>query len=293
MNDAAPPIDAAASYRHCRAVARRAAGNFYHGMRLTPEPKRSAIFALYAWMRQADDHADGGRPPRACLDALKQFQGDTHAAVDPATPLPDGALWPAVRDLVQRYRLDRCHLDAMLDAQRDDALGRSYGDFDGLYRYCYRVASVVGLCCVRVWGDDGHAGVKKLAEYRGVALQLTNILRDVAEDAGRGRVYLPAEDLDRFGYPAAGFRERRADEAFHRLMQFQIERARSYYDMSASLERHLSPDCRATSWAIRDTYRRLLERIAARPEAVLTRRVSLPLMTKLGVVTRAMVKQRW
>ena len=291
--NAAPPVDAEASYRHCRAVARRAAGNFYRGMRLTPEPKRSAIFTLYAWMREADDQADGGRPRDACLHSLERFRSDTHAALHADGPLPDGDLWPAVRETAERYRLEGAHLDAMLDAQRDDAVGQTYGDFDALYRYCYRVASVVGLCCVRVWGDDGNPGVKKLAEYRGVALQLTNILRDVAEDAGRGRVYLPAEDLERFDYPPSGFANGEAGEPFRRLMQFQIERARSYYDMSATLERHLSPDCRATSWAIRDTYRRLLERIAAQPDAVLTRRVRLPLMTKLGVVTRAMVKQRW
>ncbi len=287
------PAEVEASFRYCRRVAREAAGNFYRGMRLTPEPKRSAIFTLYAWMRAADDHADGGQPPEQCLRSLDCFQRSTHSAADPAASIPQGPLWPAVRDTVHRYHVPLAYLDAMLDAQRDDALGHACPDFDALYRYCYRVASVVGLSCVRVWGDDGDPAVAKLAEYRGVALQLTNILRDVAEDADRGRVYLPDEDLQRFGYRPAGFSERLADESFHRLMQFQVERARCYYDMAATLERHLSPDCRATSWAIMSTYRLLLERIAARPAAVLSRRVRLPLPTKLGLVVKAVSKRRW
>lgn len=293
MTAPAPPITLEDSFCHCHRVARDVAGNFYRGMRLTPEPKRSAIFALYAWMRSADDHADGGRPAAERLALLSQFAAQTHAALDPHGSIPGGALWPAVRETVSRYHIPPAHLDAMLDAQRDDIRGRRYDDFNTLYHYCYRVAAVVGLSCVCIWGDDGDPGVAKLAEYRGVALQLTNILRDLAEDAKRGRVYLPAEELQRFGYPAEGLARGRADAAFARLMQFQIERARSYYDMSASLERHLTPDCRATSWAIHATYRQLLERIAAKPAAVLSRRVRVPLPTKLGVVVKAVCKRRW
>lgn len=282
-----------ASYHHCRAVAQRAAGNFYRGMRLTPEPKRSSIFAVYAWMRAADDLVDDESASLDAATRLSSFRNDTDVAIDPTQPLPSGDLWPALRDTVHRYDIPVEYLNAMLAGQQSDLQSVTCRTFGELYDYCYRVASIVGLTCVKVWGDDGDPGVAKLAEYRGVALQLTNVLRDLAEDAQRGRVYLPAEDLERFGVTADQLRQGQPDESFLRLMQFQLERARSYYEMSATLERHLTPDCRSTSWAIMRTYRVLLERIADRPERVLRQRVSLSLPTKLAVVAGAMTKRKW
>jgi len=283
-----------ASYEHGRAVARRAAGNFYRGMRLTPEPRRASIFVVYAWMRAADDLADDESAGGAdAASKLAKFREDTDAAIDTTQSLPTGPLWPALRDTVNRYDIPADYLHAMLEGQRSDLQAVACQTFDDLYAYCYRVASVVGLTCVKVWGDDGDPSVTKLAEYRGVALQLTNILRDLAEDAERGRVYLPAEELSRFGVTPAQLRGGRADEAFLRLMQFQLERARSYYEMSATLERHLTADCRSTSWAIMRTYRVLLDRIAEQPGRVLRQRVSLPMHKKLVVIAGAVTKWNW
>ncbi len=264
-------------------------------MRLTPEPKRGSIFVVYAWMRAADDLADDDAAGQGsdAASGLAQFRADTDAAIDLTKPLPTGELWPALRDTVTRYAIPADYLHDMLDGQRSDLQPVACRTFDDLYAYCYRVASVVGLTCVKVWGDDGDPAVAKLAECRGVALQLTNILRDLHEDAQRGRVYLPAEDLSRFGVTAEQLRRGHADESFRRMMQFQLERARSYYEMSATLERHLTPDCRSTSWAIMRTYRVLLDRIADRPERVLRQRVSLPLHTKLAVVAGAVTKRTW
>lgn len=262
-------------------------------MRLTPEPKRSSIFAVYAWMREADDRVDDESATVDPATRLADFRDDTDAAIDPARSLPAGDLWPALRDSVHRYDIPAEYLHAMLAGQQSDLQPVTCRTFAELYAYCYNVASIVGLTCVKVWGDDGNPGVAKLAEYRGVALQLTNVLRDLAEDAQRDRVYLPAEDLERFGVTAEQLRQGRADESFLRLMQFQLERARSYYEMSATLERHLTPDCRSTSWAIMRTYRVLLERIADQPERVLRQRVSLSLPTKLAVVAGAMTKRKW
>lgn len=261
-------------------------------MALTPEPKRSSIFAIYAWMRAADDLADGAsevQPTRT----LEDFRDQTDAAIDPKRELPDGLRWAALRDTALRYAIPADYLHMMIAGQRSDLGPVAVRDFDGLYDYCYRVASVVGLTCVKVWGHDGDPAVVKLAEYRGVALQLTNILRDVREDAQRGRVYLPADELARFGVAAEGLVDGRGGEAFRRLMQFQVERARSYYEMSAPLERHLAADCRATSWAMMRTYRVLLERIAANPERVLRHRVGLPLTTRLKVIGGAVTKRKW
>ncbi|MEM9418815.1 MAG: phytoene/squalene synthase family protein [Planctomycetota bacterium] len=285
--------EVATSFEHCRAVARRAAGNFYRGMSLTPEPKRSAIYAVYAWMRAADDLADDCKPGDDSADRLAAFREDTAAAMDPARPLPAGPMWPAFRETVETYGLPAEHLYTMLEGQQSDLQPVSCRTFEDLYQYCYRVASTVGLTCVKVWGDDGDPAVAKLAEYRGVALQLTNVLRDLAEDAQRGRCYLPEVDLSRFGVTCEQIRRGEGGQSFTRLMQFQLERARSYYEMSATLERHLEPDCRSTCWAIMRTYRVLLDRIADNPEKVLRTRVSLPLRTKLAVVAGAKLKRSW
>lgn len=262
---------------------------------MTPEPKRSSIIAIYAWLRLCDDLVDNvaaGNPLEASR-RLEAFADQTDRALDDAAERPAGALWPALRATVRRYDIPRGYFHAMLEGQRSDLGPVAMRDFEALYRYGYRVASVVGLTCVKIWGDDGDPAVAKLAEYRGVALQLTNILRDVNEDTRAGRVYLPADELARFGVTAEELAAGQGGAAFMRLMQFQIERARSYYEMSAPLERHLAADCRATSWAIMRTYRVLLERIAANPERVLHRRVALPLRTKLAVVGGAVMKRKW
>ena len=299
----APAVDLDTAMRYCHDLTRARAGNFYHGLKLTPEPKRSAMYAVYAFMRAADDLADTPattaqseiRNPKSEIKALDRFRAAMQRALDaaPDEPLPAGELWPAFKHVADTYRLDPAHLHAMLDGQRCDILHHRYDTFAELYTYCYRVASVVGLVCVSVWGYEGGPATLKLAEQRGIALQLTNILRDVAEDAARGRVYLPQEDLDRFNVDPAIFTgQRPPNAAFDRFMHFQIERARAYYRASAELERHIQPDCRATSWAMMEIYRRLLERIARRPRQVLQRRVSLGKLEKLAIACQATWRRR-
>jgi phytoene synthase len=293
---ATPPADVRESLRYCHRVTRSRARNFYYGLKLTPEPRRSALYAVYAYMRACDDLVDAEAPASSVADASRQvdaFREATHAAADPAAPLPDGPIWPAVRHVIRTYRLDTARFDAMLDGQRMDLTTRRYADFSELYTYCYRVASVVGLVCLDVWGHDGDKGVPKLAEYRGIAFQLTNVLRDLVEDAERGRVYLPQDELQRFDVSADDLRHRRCTPGFERLLTFQIERARSYYQMSEPLERHIDPRCRATSWAMTQIYRRLLERIAMRPAAVLSRRVRLGSLQKCAIAVRATWKRTW
>ncbi|MEM9251162.1 MAG: phytoene/squalene synthase family protein [Planctomycetota bacterium] len=290
------PSDLAASYAHCRRVARKQARNFYYGMRLTPEPKRSALYTVYAYMRACDDFADDLPPDAdasAARDRIEAFRHHTHAILEGRVPPDDDPVWPAFRDTCQRYAIDPRHLDDMLDGQIADLTPTRYDSFDDLYAYCYQVASTVGLVCLAVWGHDGEKGIAKLAEHRGIALQLTNILRDVAEDAQRGRVYLPAEDLARFDLSAKSLAEGQTSAGFERFMQFQVQRARSYYESSAALEQHLSADCRSSCWALMRVYRGLLDRIAANPSAVLTTRVSLSPMSKLGVMFTALTRRNW
>lgn len=309
-----------ASLAHCHKVAKRAR-NFYYGMKLTPEPKRSALYAIYAFMRACDDLADDAAEsehPQLGRDRIEAFRRQMVDVLDrggdgDGAKLPDGPMWPAFLYVMRRYPIDPAHLHAMLDGQVADLFKKNYTSFDELYGYCYNVASTVGLTCVAIWGDNGEHGVAKLAEYRGIALQLTNILRDVAEDTQRGRCYLPAEDLCRFelspmifknggvfaekapgvrsdGDPAAGSG---AGEAYDRFMRFQIERARGYYEMSRTLEQHLDPACRPTCWAMMRIYEGLLDRIANNPRRVLAGRTSLSGYQKAGIALRATWRRTW
>lgn len=293
-----PPDErVAASLHHCHHLTRQRARNFYYGLKLTPEPKRSALYAIYAFMREADDLIDGDHKgdvslaqSAAMLQRLDAFRDATRLAIEggPNDPLPPGEIWPAVRYVAQAFGVKPSRFYTMIDGQRLDATTDRYATFGDTYAYCYKVASIVGLACLDVWGHDGESGVEQLAEYRGIAFQLTNILRDVVEDARQDRVYLPQDELARFGVTLRMLRgEGEVGHDFERMMRFQIERARSYYEMSATLERHLCPECRATSWAMTQIYRCLLEKIAAQPRAVLTRRIRLSSLQKLAIAARA------
>jgi phytoene synthase len=284
----------AASFKHCRAVTRQRATNFFYAMRMTPEPKRSAMYALYAALRACDDAVDdapneSGRTEahrRAAIDRFERQFECTRLAVDEAA-LPPGRIWPALCCIMHHYDIDPTLFHSVIQGQRDDLDRRPIADFDELCTYCYRVASTVGLLCITIWGHDNAPSVPYLAKCRGIALQLTNILRDLREDAANSRVYLPANDIRAFRcrperWPA-GFDGGR----FEQMMQFQIERARGWYEASRALEAHITPDCRATSSAIEALYRGTLERIAADPPRVLRERVRLTKMEKLRLVSRA------
>ena len=271
---------------YCAQVARTQARNFYYGMRLVPQPKRSAMYALYTWMRQADDLADAAGDAQAKLQALEAFRLETRIAIDPDRPLPAGPLWPTFRDMAGRYIIPRDYLDAMIDGQLLDQTKTRYKTFDELYEYCYKVASVVGLCCIQIWGYEGGADTRKLAEWRGIAFQLTNILRDVREDAERGRVYLPAEDFDLFELNPSMFTLGQATDVLPGLRKV-ADRARKYYEKSAPLDALIHPDGRPCLWAMTQIYRGLLDKITPDPSIVLRQRVRLGGVRKAWIALRA------
>lgn len=303
----------AASRSFCARLTAAQARNFYYGMMLTPGDKRAAMYAIYAWMRAVDDIADadttGHDDGELKRRALEWFRGRTHAVVQGGVGPGSSedasefdAMWPAVEESFRRHALPLRYLDAMIDGQLLDQTQRRYPDFPSLYDYCYKVASVVGLTCIEVWGYEGGEATRGLAEERGVALQLTNILRDLVEDARRDRVYLPADDLARFGFDADSFkrflldpRETAGGDAMSRfdaLMTFEARRARDYYDRTAMLETHITRTCRPTCWAMMKIYERLLSKIERRPRMVLTRRVKLNKLQKLLIAGRAALR-RW
>lgn len=277
------------SRAYCHGLTRRAARNFYYGLKLMPEPKRSAMYALYAYMRMVDDIADepDGRSVQQRLDELALWKEKTHAALD--GDVPNGQpLWPAFAELGRHFSIPRKIFDDMIEGQAQDLNPATFHTFQDLHDYCYRVASVVGLASIYVWGFEGGSATEALAVDRGIAFQLTNVLRDLAEDAARGRCYLPADELAQFGITLQDLQQRNGGGKFLDLMRFQIRRARHYYACSAPLESCIEPDSRPTLMAMTEIYRGLLDKIALDPQCVLHRRVRLGSFTKLCIAWRAM-----
>jgi phytoene synthase len=265
------------SYRWCESVARSQAGNFYPAFRVLPRDQRLAMCALYAYMRIADDCGDEEGSIESKTTRLDAWRAGLHGAVAGRFTHPSHE---ALADTVRRCAIPLEYLEAVLDGVAMDLGPVAYESFDELRRYCWHVASAVGLACIHIWGFTDESA-KGYAEQAGIAFQLTNILRDLREDALRDRVYLPAEDLRRFGCDAAGFREGRTGEGFRELMRFEIERARSFYAASEPLVPLLRPPGRAVFLMMSRTYRSLLDVMEARNYDVFRERVRVSSWAKL------------
>lgn len=276
------------AFRWCRDVTRRRARNFYYGLKLTPEPQRSALYAIYAWMRRADDLVDAagdGDDPRGELAA---FRSATDAALGGRAPGGD-PLWTALAATAEHFDVDRAALHTMIEGQIGDVAARQFRSFDDVRDYCYRVASTVGLLCIGIWGYRDPAA-RDLAVDRGIAFQLTNILRDYREDYDAGRVYLPIDDFDRHGITPAVLRRWGDPAPCSRFTLEQAARARSYYRRSAALEEMITPSCRPTLWAMTRIYERLLFKIEREPARIISgHRLRLSSWRKGAIALRA----RW
>jgi 15-cis-phytoene synthase len=277
------------SYRHCRKIARTRAKNFYYSFLLLERPQRDAMCAIYAFMRHCDDLSDD--PASNDKATLQQSIAFWRLELDRALHgnVEGDPIWPAFYDTVQRYSIPNRFFHEMIDGIASDIDPRQILTFDELYRYCYQVASVVGLTIVHIFGFRSVKALL-LAEKCGVAFQLTNILRDIREDAGLGRVYLPAEDLVRFGVSANQLRSGKEDGHFRELMRFEAERARRCYEESAPLMGLIHPKSRRSLWALRQIYLRLLARIEKADYSVLSRRINVPTRTKITLLLRAFVR---
>jgi phytoene synthase len=244
--------------------------------------------ALYAFMRVADDLAD---EPGACAAKRASLEEWRRQLADATCGVYRHPLHAALHATITRYGVPREHLDAVLDGVAMDLDTDRYETFADLYRYCYRVASAVGLTCVRVWGVcDSESD--RLAEAAGLAFQLTNILRDLREDAARGRVYLPQEDLRRFAYSEAELCAATRNQAFRELMQFEATRAYAYYEQAAPLATRLPQAGRAVFEMMSRTYRGLLDAIVRRDFDVFSERVRLSRLHKLWLAARSL-PVRW
>jgi phytoene synthase len=277
------------SFAHCRAVARKRARNFYYSFILLPPERKNAMCAMYAFMRYCDDLSDEPGATRSAIDRWREALTEALAGRP-----DDNPTWPAFLDTVARYSIPHEYFYEMIEGVASDLAPdlqpRTMATFDDLYRYCYRVASVVGLTTIHIFGFTSPDALP-LAEKCGVAFQLTNILRDVREDAGLGRVYLPAEDLARFGVSVDDLKKARRTEQFGRLMEFETERARCYYRESAPLLELIQPKSRPSLWALIAIYSRLLDHLAESHYDVLMRRISLSSLEKTWIVLRAAL--RW
>jgi phytoene synthase len=350
------PGHVAEAYKHCEAVTRARAGNFYYGIRLLPAPKRRAMCAVYAFARRVDDIGDGELAPEAKVRELDRQARALHGlvmsrpalagdqALRPATPARDGAsgedrpapgndgdaVMVALADASARFSLPMDALGELIEGVRMDVAGVTYERFEDLVLYCRRVAGAIGRLCLAIFEvrpehsfAAGHA--QALADDLGVALQLTNILRDVREDAESGRVYVPAEDLRRFGLPSAtgeraagvlaalagaagaggadGSRAAIAGEerdqgaepgasgasGLAELVRFEAERARGWFDRGIALAALLDRRSAACVLAMAGIYERLLERIAADPLRAVARRTALPPWEKAWVAAGSML----
>jgi squalene synthase HpnC/squalene synthase HpnD len=272
------------SYLECRRVAREAASNFYYAFFMLPQAKRDALCALYAFMRLVDDVSDtvGGIAEKQ--RGLAQWRAALDAAV--AGDVAGHPILPAFADTLKRFRIPpRYFHDLISGAEMDLSVG-DYGTFERLREYCYRVAGTVGLTCLHVFGfDDPHA--PELAEKLGIAFQLTNIIRDVPKDHEMGRIYLPKEDLKRFGVRPEDLARGPLTPALAGLLEFECARAWSFYREGVELIPRVHEDSRAALWALVRIYSGLLRRIEERGYDVFSGRVRVSTPEKTGILLRA------
>ncbi|GGZ34053.1 squalene synthase HpnD [Streptomyces inusitatus] len=288
------PAPVQAAYSYCEAVTGQQARNFAYGIRLLPPDKRQAMSALYAFSRRVDDIGDGDLAPddkRSRLEATRELLERVRrdeVAEDDTDPVA-----VALADTARRFPLPLGGLDELIDGVLMDVRGETYETWDDLKTYCRCVAGAIGRLSLGVFGtQEGARGAERAAEYAdtlGLALQLTNILRDVREDAGHGRTYLPADDLAKFGC-SDGFRSSSPPPGadFAGLVHFEVRRARALFAEGYRLLPMLDRRSGACVAAMAGIYRRLLDRIERDPEAVLRGRVSLPGREKAYVAVRGL-----
>ncbi len=299
------PLQLRAAYGVCRHIARSAAKNFYYGFLVLPTRKRDALSAVYAFMRRADDICDNPEIPlEQRREKLAQWMGSLRRIVD-GERTDDPVLF-ALADAQRRFNIPLELLEKLVQGTAMDVPEQplvdarsgfdltapriQYETFDQLYDYCYHVASVVGLVCIRIFGYS-DAKAEKLAEETGVAFQLTNIIRDVKEDAQMGRVYLPREDLARFGLEPRSLANGAGPASFRKVLEFETERARKYYASATELMPLIDEESQPALWTLVEIYRRLLEKIAARHYDVFSERVHLSTAEKLGVLGKGFLRR--
>ena len=285
------------AYAVCRGITRRAAKNFYYGFLVLPAEKRNALSAVYAFMRHADDISDEpGGDPQAKRQKMSEWLEAAKAVF--GGKATDDPVLMALGDAQAKFKIPAelfeklvygTSMDLEIPAATDGPVVLC-ATFEDLKQYCYYVASVVGLVCIRIFGYE-DAKAEFLAEDCGLAFQLTNIIRDVKEDAQMGRIYIPEEDLARNNLSAANFapgalQDPARAQALKPALEYEAERARKYYESAQWLMELIHEDSRAALWVLVEIYSRLLKKIADRNYDVMTERVRLTVWEKVKVLSR-------
>jgi 15-cis-phytoene synthase len=277
------------SYQFCYRLTRQAAKNFYFSFLTLPLAKRESMCAIYAWMRRLDDLADDAPSPEQARVALDQWKALTHAVYASNGSLPHAdlskELWPAFADTVQRYGIPQHYFDEIVEGALMDQTVTRYATFEELYRYCYRVASVVGLVCLRVF-EYRDPEAEKAGEWLGIAFQLTNILRDVPEDAQRGRLYIPQEDFQGTGVSEEDFLQGRWSPAMHSVLKKFAERTEDYYVKAKPVVGLVSKEAQPTLRIMTEIYHGILEQTRKLDYRVYETRARVPTWKKLAIVLK-------
>jgi phytoene synthase len=281
--------DLEAAYARCAHITRSSSSNFYYAFMLLPAARRRAIYAVYAFCRFVDDIADDAGGPIAPAVLLDRWRDELNKVYASAVERPVSR---ALAHSVHLFNIPQRHFEAVIDGVAMDLTQRRYATFDDLRPYCYRVASAVGLICIEIFGYRNPA-TKLYAERLGIAFQLTNIIRDVKEDAERNRIYLPLEDLRRFGVTEEDILQSVHTPGFKQLMEFETARARDFY---READAALAPEDRPAmlpAEGMRLIYSALLERIARSGYRVFDGRLRVSAPRKLYLVGRAWAGSRF
>ena len=283
MVSLAAPLEA---YEHCRRITREAAGNFHYAFVTLPRRRRRAMYAAYAYCRLCDDLSDDDL---SIDDKTRRIQGIDGLLEQARAGNPDGPVFEALAHAAAEYDIPYEDLMEVARGVEMDLTISRYETFEDLKTYCYRVASVVGLICIQIMGYRDQRA-REYAIDLGLAMQLTNILRDIREDAERGRIYIPQEDLRRFGYSEEDLLAGTVNDQFRSLMEFEVARAREYFERGKRLLKLLPVRTRAFPAVLGGLYGRVLDRIEARNYNVFEGRVGLSTREKVGLAVRLWIQ---
>jgi phytoene synthase len=270
------------AYQVCHKITKREAKNFYYGFRTLPEPKRYAIYAAYAFCRQCDDAVDTQGNESSKLQTLNQAH---ERLLQCYAGLPADPVMIALHDAITHYRIPRAYFEELLEGMAMDVQRSRYQTFQELHSYCYRAASVIGLICLEIFSYH-QPQAKTFAVDLGLAMQLTNILRDIKEDGERGRIYLPLQELRDFGVSENDLLAGNMTDALRMLLRYQARRARKYFASGIRLLPLLPPRSRMCTAVLQGLYSEILDRIEAANYDVFSKRISLSTREKTQLLAR-------
>jgi phytoene synthase len=267
------------AYLFCKQKTQREAKNFYYAFLLLPKEKRSAIYVAYTFAREVDDIVD--EPSSHKEEQLEHFRQQLRNLYELKPSPPSSPLFLALGDVIQQFNIPSIYFLQLIEGMAMDLTQKRYHTFEELYQYCYKVAAVVGFICIYIFRFTDQACLP-YAEKLGIAMQLTNILRDIHEDTLRDRLYLPLEELQRFQISEESLFNAKVDpEAFHAFMEFQIQRAQRYFQEAQPLLTFLEKDARICPKILQKLYQEILYKIQQRPSLVLTQRIRIPSPQKI------------